>query len=163
MTEISETALRVFSVASGNGNDEDWFEIGAAFPRSDGVGYDILLRAQPLTTKLVLRPVVHTTPREESDLCLVGEQPRPSLSELVGAFERALIERCLTETGGKIDRVMERLNIPRRTLSEKMVRYGISRQHFVSTRRRKSADEVNHTEDRPPIHRASPQHDSEIK
>src|SRR3954471_19454621 len=55
---------------------------------------------------------------------------RLSLAEQVEAFERTLIERCLSETGGKISAVLERLKIPRRTLSEKMVRLGIDRQRF---------------------------------
>ena len=55
---------------------------------------------------------------------------RLSLAQQVEAFERALIERCLTETGGRISAVIERLEIPRRTLSEKMVRLGIDRQRF---------------------------------
>ncbi len=55
---------------------------------------------------------------------------RLSLAQQVEAFERALIERCLTETGGRISAVIERLNIPRRTLSEKMARLGIDRQRF---------------------------------
>jgi DNA-binding NtrC family response regulator len=38
-----------------------------------------------------------------------------SLAEQVEAFERALIERCLSETGGKISAVLEQLKIPRRT------------------------------------------------
>jgi two-component system C4-dicarboxylate transport response regulator DctD len=58
---------------------------------------------------------------------------RLSLAEQVEAFERALIERCLTETGGKISTVLERLKIPRRTLSEKMVRLGIDRQRFKTS------------------------------
>src|SRR3954452_14248007 len=55
---------------------------------------------------------------------------RLSLAEQVEAFERTLIERCLSETGGKISAVLERLKIPRRTLSEKMVRLGIDRQRL---------------------------------
>jgi len=66
---------------------------------------------------------------------------RLSLSEQVEAFERALIERCLSETGGKINAVLERLKIPRRTLSEKMVRLGIDRQRF------KTSDGPNAAED----------------
>jgi two-component system C4-dicarboxylate transport response regulator DctD len=58
---------------------------------------------------------------------------RLSLAEQVEAFERALIERCLTETGGRISAVLDRLKIPRRTLSEKMVRLGIDRQRFKTT------------------------------
>jgi two-component system C4-dicarboxylate transport response regulator DctD len=55
-----------------------------------------------------------------------------SLAQQVDAFERALIERCLMETGGKISVVMERLDIPRRTLSEKMARFGLDRRRFTS-------------------------------
>jgi two-component system C4-dicarboxylate transport response regulator DctD len=55
-----------------------------------------------------------------------------SLAQQVEAFERVLIERCLAETGGKISAVIERLDIPRRTLSEKMLRLGIDRQRFRS-------------------------------
>jgi len=55
---------------------------------------------------------------------------RLSLAQQVEAFERALIERCLAEAGGRINVVLERLDIPRRTLSEKMTRLGIDRQRY---------------------------------
>lgn len=55
---------------------------------------------------------------------------RPSLAQQVEAFERALIERCLLESGGRISAVTERLDIPRRTLGEKMMRLGIDRRRF---------------------------------
>jgi two-component system C4-dicarboxylate transport response regulator DctD len=60
-----------------------------------------------------------------------AEGTRLSLAQQVEAFERAVIERCLEETGGKISAVMERLDIPRRTLSEKMVRLGLERRQFA--------------------------------
>jgi two-component system C4-dicarboxylate transport response regulator DctD len=66
---------------------------------------------------------------------------RLSLAEQVEVFERALIERCLSETGGKINAVLERLKIPRRTLSEKMVRLGIDRQRFKTTDGPNAADD----------------------
>jgi two-component system C4-dicarboxylate transport response regulator DctD len=53
-----------------------------------------------------------------------------SLAQQVEVFERALIERCLVESGGRISTVLDRLDIPRRTLSEKMVRLGIDRRRF---------------------------------
>jgi two-component system, NtrC family, C4-dicarboxylate transport response regulator DctD len=53
-----------------------------------------------------------------------------SLAQQVEVFERALIERCLVESGGRISTVIDRLDIPRRTLSEKMVRLGIDRRRF---------------------------------
>jgi two-component system C4-dicarboxylate transport response regulator DctD len=55
---------------------------------------------------------------------------RLSLAQQVEAFERALIERCLAESGGRIATVLERLDIPRRTLSEKMARLGIDRHRY---------------------------------
>jgi two-component system, NtrC family, C4-dicarboxylate transport response regulator DctD len=56
---------------------------------------------------------------------------RLSLAQQVEMFERTVIERCLTESGGRISAVMERLDIPRRTLSEKMARLGLDRRRFI--------------------------------
>jgi len=81
---------------------------------------------------------------------LMPQPPEPggerlSLAQQVEAFERALIERCLAETGGRISAVLERLNIPRRTLSEKMARLGIDRQRF------RTSDGPNAADDSGPI------------
>src|SRR5262245_7404437 len=70
------------------------------------------------------------------------DDDRLSLAQQVEMFERALIERCLVESGGKINAVLERLDIPRRTLSEKMARLGIDRRRFVNNDRPNSADET---------------------
>ena len=45
---------------------------------------------------------------------------------------RYLKASLLVETGGKISVVMERLDIPRRTLSEKMARFGLDRRRFTT-------------------------------
>jgi two-component system, NtrC family, C4-dicarboxylate transport response regulator DctD len=75
------------------------------------------------------------------DFMARGQQAEPklSLAEQVDAFERAVIERSLAESGGKISSVMEQLDIPRRTLSEKMARLGLDRQRFVEADRPNSA------------------------
>jgi len=70
---------------------------------------------------------------------LKSEEAKLSLAEQVEAFERTVIERALTESGGKINAVMEQLDIPRRTLSEKMTRLGLDRERFVDGDRPKSA------------------------
>jgi two-component system, NtrC family, C4-dicarboxylate transport response regulator DctD len=70
---------------------------------------------------------------------LKAEDGKLSLAEQVEAFERTVIERALTESGGKINAVMERLDIPRRTLSEKMTRLGLDRERFVDSDRPKPA------------------------
>jgi two-component system C4-dicarboxylate transport response regulator DctD len=73
-----------------------------------------------------------------------------SLAEQVEAFERTLIERALSESGGKISAVMERLDVPRRTLSEKMARFGLDRQRFVDTDRQNSAGDAVSNGGNPP-------------
>ena len=70
-----------------------------------------------------------------------ADSERLSLAQQVDAFERALIERCLVETGGKISVVMDRLDIPRRTLSEKMARFGLDRRRFTTSGGPNSANE----------------------
>lgn len=50
------------------------------------------------------------------------------LKELMDAYERNLIEGALRRHGGRIADVMRELNLPRRTLNEKMTRLGLSRE-----------------------------------
>jgi two-component system C4-dicarboxylate transport response regulator DctD len=66
---------------------------------------------------------------------------RLSLAQQVESFELALIGRCLVESGGRISAVMEMLDIPRRTLSEKMTRLGLDRRRFTSTAGPNAANE----------------------
>ena len=62
---------------------------------------------------------------------------RQSLAEQVEAFERTVIERASPKVAAA-HRGMERLDIPRRTLSEKMARLGLDRRDFVDADRQKS-------------------------
>ena len=135
MGESGNPAFRVYSAIPRQGNGEDWLSIGLAVPHRDGQGFDVLLQALPLNPKLVLRgyaggdlqvndPVNSGRPRDAGRLL--------SLKQQVDAFERVLIELCLLESCGKISAVMERLDIPRRTLSEKMARLGIDRRRLVN-------------------------------
>jgi two-component system C4-dicarboxylate transport response regulator DctD len=50
-----------------------------------------------------------------------------ALADRVAAYERQLIEAALKDHGGSISSVIEVLGIPRRTLNEKMVKYGLIR------------------------------------
>jgi len=70
---------------------------------------------------------------------LADSDAKVSFAEQVEAFERAVIERALAESGGKISAVMDQLDLPRRTLSEKMSRLGLDRQQFIEADRQKSA------------------------
>ncbi|MBX6425776.1 MAG: sigma-54-dependent Fis family transcriptional regulator [Variibacter sp.] len=80
-----------------------------------------------------------------------GENRPLSLAEQVEAFERAVIAQCLEEAGGKISTVMERLDIPRRTLMDKMKRLGLDRRDYVEPRRPNFASAAGPNGDKPPI------------
>jgi DNA-binding NtrC family response regulator len=53
------------------------------------------------------------------------------LKEYVDAFERMLIDNTMRRHKGSIVAVMEELCLPRRTLNEKMAKYGLSRADYV--------------------------------
>ncbi|AWK85755.1 sigma-54-dependent transcriptional regulator [Azospirillum thermophilum] len=58
--------------------------------------------------------------------------PAPrALADQVDAFEKRAIEQALERCRGDIRAVMELLDIPRRTLNEKMARHGLDRQRFL--------------------------------
>ncbi len=53
------------------------------------------------------------------------------LRERMEAFEAALIRQTLVETAGNVAQAMTRLDLPRRTLNEKMAKYTIERTEFL--------------------------------
>ncbi|PVH27961.1 sigma-54-dependent transcriptional regulator [Pararhodobacter oceanensis] len=53
------------------------------------------------------------------------------LKDYVEAFERTLIDNTMRRHKGSIVAVMEELCLPRRTLNEKMAKYGLSRAEYV--------------------------------
>jgi DNA-binding NtrC family response regulator len=59
---------------------------------------------------------------------LDAEKP---LKEHVDAFERMLIDHALRRNQGSVSAVMTELALPRRTLNEKMAKYGLSRQDYL--------------------------------
>jgi DNA-binding NtrC family response regulator len=133
MVDKRHDAYCVYSVIACDGQHDRWLKIGLAIPHPDRQGFNVMLEALPLNAKLVLRKLAAEEEHEDTPL---------SLAQQVDAFERALIERCLMETGGKISAVLERLEVPRRTLNEKMARLGINRQRLISIDRRDAADAV---------------------
>ncbi|MGB0498739.1 MAG: sigma-54-dependent transcriptional regulator [Rubricella sp.] len=58
-------------------------------------------------------------------------EPVRPLKEQVEAFERMTIAAALRRHGGAVGKVMDELSLPRRTLNEKMAKYGLSRADFV--------------------------------
>ncbi|VTL98983.1 two-component response regulator [Pseudomonas aeruginosa] len=53
------------------------------------------------------------------------------LAERMEAFEAECLRQALGQCRGDIKAVMELLQLPRRTLNEKMSRHGLSRADFV--------------------------------
>jgi two-component system C4-dicarboxylate transport response regulator DctD len=63
-----------------------------------------------------------------ADSCEASGLP---LAAQVAGFERQAIEAALAASAGDVQKVVTALDIPRRTLNEKMVKYGIERKRFV--------------------------------
>ncbi len=78
--------------------------------------YGLGLKAAGLTVQDILR---HAEPSQAS----AGH----ALADRVAAYERRLIEAALRDHGGSIAAVIDTLSIPRRTLNEKMAKYGLLR------------------------------------
>jgi len=53
------------------------------------------------------------------------------LKEYVEAFERMLLDNTMRRHRGSIAAVMDELSLPRRTLNEKMAKYGLSRSDYL--------------------------------
>jgi two-component system, NtrC family, C4-dicarboxylate transport response regulator DctD len=64
------------------------------------------------------------------DMLASGVYPGTKLPERVAAFEKTLIVNALKQSGGVVEAAAEALGIPRRTLSEKISRYGIGRDNL---------------------------------
>ena len=67
---------------------------------------------------------------EEAADITVTTEGKP-LKEYVEAFERMLIDNTMRRHRGSIVNVMEELCLPRRTLNEKMAKYGLQRSDYL--------------------------------
>ena len=67
---------------------------------------------------------------EASDPTAMTTEGKP-LKEYVEAFERMLIDNTMRRHKGSIVAVMDELCLPRRTLNEKMAKYGLTRTDYV--------------------------------
>ncbi|MEM7643404.1 MAG: sigma-54 dependent transcriptional regulator [Pseudomonadota bacterium] len=68
--------------------------------------------------------------QEQGETVQVTTEGKP-LKEYVEAFERMLIDNTMRRHRGSIASVMEELSLPRRTLNEKMAKYGLSRSNYL--------------------------------
>ena len=76
---------------------------------------------------VLLRDAPSLQPDEQGD----GSPYVPmTLPEHVEAFERALVEQALSESGGVIKQTMELLGLPRKTLYDKMQKYGLDKRRY---------------------------------
>ncbi len=81
-------------------------------------------RGSETITSLLMTDVEHGGGTE------VTGRRRP-LKEHVGAFERMLIDNTMRRHRGSIANVMKELCLPRRTLNEKMAKYGLQRSDYL--------------------------------
>lgn len=135
MSEIRRPSFRVYSAVPGASADDELLSIGLGYAQSDGKGLVVVLQALPLHAELVLREIEGT----QTPLALgkIDDGRSKSLKQQLDAYERALIEQYLQDAGGVISTVLKWLDVPRRTLSEKMKRLGIDASSFRQGRRRR--------------------------
>ena len=68
---------------------------------------------------------------DDSEIAEAQDSEAKPLKEHVEAFERMLIDNTMRRHKGSIQAVMPELSLPRRTLNEKMAKYGLSRSNYV--------------------------------
>ena len=68
--------------------------------------------------------------QEQGETAQVTTEGKP-LKEYVEAFERMLIDNTMRRHRGSIAGVMDELSLPRRTLNEKMAKYGLNRGNYL--------------------------------
>ncbi|CCO45454.1 C4-dicarboxylate transport transcriptional regulatory protein dctD [Vibrio nigripulchritudo SOn1] len=93
------------------GNVRELKNVATRFAHDDLSVADILSESASLSSE----PVVNTL----------------SLATQVHNFERKVIDKSLREHKGNITQVMAELDLPRRTLNQKMQKYGLSRQDYL--------------------------------
>lgn len=94
------------------GNVRELRNVATRFAHDDLSVADILSESASLSSE----PVINTL----------------SLATQVHNFERKVIDKSLREHKGNITQVMAELDLPRRTLNQKMQKYGLSRQDYLS-------------------------------
>jgi len=57
---------------------------------------------------------------------------KKQLRQYVANFEKSLLIQALKECDGNIGKVCDLLNVPRRTLNEKLLKYDLNRNEFIS-------------------------------
>ena len=84
-----------------------------------------VLSSQPLADRLaaILRPM-------ETKEC-AGQSRGLSLVDQAEGFERCVLEQSLRRHGGNIQAVMDELDLPRRTLNQKMQNHRLNRKDFM--------------------------------
>ncbi|MGB2202775.1 MAG: helix-turn-helix domain-containing protein, partial [Pseudooceanicola atlanticus] len=70
---------------------------------------------------------------EHDDMQAVVTTEGKPLKEYVEAFERMLIDNTMRRHKGSIASVMDELCLPRRTLNEKMAKYGLQRADYIAS------------------------------
>ena len=87
---------------------------------------------KPFDPKELLEKVKLLYFQRKEAVRLLSHKVNVSLKEMTDAFEKERIIYHLKKRDGMILAVMKDLKLPRRTLNEKMAKYGINRKSYVS-------------------------------
>ena len=107
---------------------EDVLTLFTHFAESFGEEYGAVLQQRRGTGSI--SSLLMSDTQEQGETVQVTTEGKP-LKEYVEAFERMLIDNTMRRHRGSIAGVMEELSLPRRTLNEKMAKYGLSRGNYL--------------------------------
>jgi two-component system C4-dicarboxylate transport response regulator DctD len=114
---LPEQDIRTLQSYSWPGNVRELKNVAMRYALDKRISVaDILFPEEPLSTT--------------STLSADTSQP---LAVQVAVFEAEVIKRALTEQEGNIKSVMDTLDLPRRTLNQKMAKYGLNRSDFTGS------------------------------
>jgi DNA-binding NtrC family response regulator len=133
-TEISREAMARLAAYDWPGNVR---ELRNAIERSVVLADSARLRVEDLPEEMRVKPATPAFHRasapaasDENDFLQI-----PYLADFREArreFERAYIERCLTETGGNVTRAAERVGMHRQSLQQKLKDLGLQRRYVAN-------------------------------
>jgi len=99
--------------------------------------HELMIHSWPGNVRELKNVTERTVIGIRAQKCSIAEIVHPpakkrlTLAEQVGTFEKCIIEQSLADNNGNIQAIMEIFGIPRRTLNEKMRKYGLDRKDYV--------------------------------
>src|SRR5579863_2533772 len=88
---------RAYSVIKREGQEDNWLNLGLAFPHKDGKGLNIVLQAYPLDGKIVCREITDDEPEQQPSRPERNGRQQRRGHHMPGATVRKAVESYFAE------------------------------------------------------------------